>query len=911
MAATDHRRLGGALFGVVQFFLAVNLAADKQDAFSAAYSRSDRDLRVRHAKAGCLLTLLCMPIGGSMDYFVYPQLLHDFLISRLFNDIAVLPIFLLLFTEFGRRNIRLVGNLWPMVPAINISWMVMVSEGWASPYYAGLNLVIAVTCILMPFTLREALMICLIILVLYIGACLCHHAHYNTPVRIRDIYGNFFFLGVTSLIVITSSHYFNLRRIDEFSLRHRLDEQNQELNASYAKLTELDRLRGQFFANISHELRTPLTLIIAPIEDLLSGHHRLNDATAEALGIARQNALRLLKLINDLLELVRLDERGMALRRETSDLASFVSGVAESIRYLVEAKGLKLAMTGAGDPLPVYFDPARIEKVALNLLTNAIKFTPKGGTITVSCRGQGGLAVIDVSDTGIGIPSEALPNIFDRFNQVDGSSTRKYQGAGIGLALAKELVEEHGGHIEARSQVGQGTTMSVALPLSALAPAAPVASAAPTAVAGTAAAAEAAPEGEEEIGDRLRDIYRNAERRGSLTLNEGVDVEDIEQGAGRYKVLVVDDEPDMRRYLVSRLAGDYHVYQSDHGERALSLAHEKRPDLVLLDLMLPGMDGIAVCRAMRQDPALAQVKIILLTARMDEASKIAALEGGADDFLTKPFSTLEVKTRIAGQLRTAALQLALSDRAVELESAIAKIKETESQLVHSEKMSGLGTIAAGLLHEMNNPLNFTLSALQVAHRSIPRDDLALKEILDDIGQGMNRIKTIVSDLGMFAYRSSGNENQQFDLTAVTESALRLISHELGKIHLEISIPAGMMIRGSRTQLSHVLMNLLANSAKALKHLDGREPRITISARAVSQGHELMVRDNGSGIPPEVLPRIFEPFFTTRTVGQGTGLGLSIVHTIIANHGGTISARSEPSQWTEFAIFLPSTPRTPV
>ncbi len=878
-------------------------AADGQEAFSAAFSRSDRDLRVRHAKAGCVLTLICMPFGGSMDYFVYPQLFSDLVISRLLNDVAVLPIFLMLFTDFGRRNIRIVGNLWPLVPAINISWMVMVSEGWASPYYAGLNLVIAVTCILMPFTLREALVICLIILALYTASCLYHHAHHGTPVRIRDIYGNFFFLGVTSLIVITSSHYFNLRRIDEFSLRHRLDEQNRELNASYAKLSELDRLRSQFFANISHELRTPLTLIIAPIEDLLSGHHQLNDATAEALGIARQNALRLLKLINDLLELVRLDERGAALRRETIDLATFTAGVADSIRYLVAAKGLTLAVAGASAPLPVDFDPARIEKVMLNLLTNAIKFTPRGGIIAVSCRSQGAMAVLEVADTGIGIPGEALPKIFDRFNQVDGSSTRKYQGAGIGLALVKELVEEHGGSIEARSQVGKGTVMSVALPLSAaLAPAATGASAAATGAAGAVTV-------EEEAEDHLRDIYRNAERRGSLTLDEGSGVEYPEQGAGRYAVLVIDDEPDMRRYLVSRLAGDYHVYQSDHGERALRLAHAKRPDLVLLDLMLPGMDGIAVCRAMRQDPALAQVKIILLTARMDEASKIAALEGGADDFLTKPFSTLEVRTRIAGQLRNAALQVALGQRALELERAIAKLKETESQLVHSEKMSGLGTIAAGLLHEVNNPLNFTLTALQVALGSIPREDAALKEILDDIGQGMKRIKTIVSDLGMFAYKSSGNENEQFDLPAVTESAIRLISHELGGIRLERNIPAGMMMRGSRTQLSHVLMNLLVNSAKALSAPSGREPCIAISARKVSQGHEIVVRDNGSGIPPEVLPRIFEPFFTTRTVGQGTGLGLSIVHTIIANHGGTISARSEPGQWTEFTIIVPATPRT--
>jgi signal transduction histidine kinase len=869
--------------------------------FWSAYADSDRDLRVRHAKAGCVLTLICMPGGIPLDYFVYPEMLGAFAIGRLINDLAVLPIYLLLFTRFGRDHIRMLGNLWPLVPAVNISWMVMVTEGWASPYYAGLNLVIAVACILMPFTLRESLEVCLLTLTLYILACLAHHSYYDTPVRIRDIYGNFFFLGVTSLIVVTSSHYFHRRRIEEFRLRHQLDAQNHQLNESYTKLSELDRLRSQFFANISHELRTPLTLIIAPIEDLLRRGHQLSDATAEALGIARQNALRLLKLINDLLELVRLEEKGFELRREALDAATFVAGVAESMRYLAEAKGLTLRCDEPTAPLPVFADPARIEKVVLNLLTNAIKFTPRGGTIQVRSRSAGAHAVVEVEDSGIGIPEHELGNLFSRFHQVDGSSTRKYQGAGIGLALVKELIEEHGGTIETRSEVNRGTTMIVSLPLHSVEIASATKVPAPT----PPAAGGSPPE-----GDAISEIYRSAERRGSLTLDEGTGVEAIQQGDGTYTVLVVDDEPDMRRFLVSRLVDEYRVLQSDHGERALALARERRPDLILLDLMLPGMDGIQVCRTLRQFPELAQVKIILLTARMDEASKISALESGADDFLTKPFSTLEVKTRIAGQLRTAALQQAVQERAVELERAIKKLKETESQLVQSEKMSALGTIAAGLLHEVNNPLNFTLTALQVAYGCMPKDDAALKEILDDIGQGMTRIKTIVSDLGMFAYKSPGSESDPVDLVTVVESAVRLTSHELGAIVVERRIPAGTQVRGSKTQLSHVFMNLLVNSAKALKTVSGREPRITITAVARDAQIDITVRDNGSGIPAEALPKIFEPFFTTRTVGQGTGLGLSICHTIIANHGGSITARSEPGQWTEIAITLPRTAPPP-
>ncbi|MCP4667088.1 MAG: response regulator, partial [Deltaproteobacteria bacterium] len=249
-------------------------------------------------------------------------------------------------------------------------------------------------------------------------------------------------------------------------------------------------------------------------------------------------------------------------------------------------------------------------------------------------------------------------------------------------------------------------------------------------------------------------------------------------GKGDYTILVVDDEPDMRRYLVSVLAEEYRVLQADTGEKGLDLVRSHAPDLILLDWMLPGMDGLEICHILRNDIQSRDIKIILLTARVDEASKIKALKQGADDFLTKPFSTIEVQTRIANQLRTATLQNDLRKQNVDLENAFNKLKETESQLVQSEKLRGLGTLSAGLLHEVNNPLNYTLTAVNYAlHLPGVLDYKEIKEALEAIEEGMGRIRDIVVDLRTFAHPEGEGQRQDVDLNAALDSALTLVAHE--------------------------------------------------------------------------------------------------------------------------------------
>jgi two-component system sensor histidine kinase PhcS len=246
----------------------------------------------------------------------------------------------------------------------------------------------------------------------------------------------------------------------------------------------------------------------------------------------------------------------------------------------------------------------------------------------------------------------------------------------------------------------------------------------------------------------------------------------------------------------------------------------------------------------------------------------------------------------------------LDENNIELASTIKKLKDTEVQLVQSEKMNALGKLSAGLLHEINNPLNFTFMALQVAEGEAG-DNASLKETLGDIGQGMTRIRSVIADLRSFAYPSKISEENEFSLEESLTTAKRLTAQELREIPVDSEGIKNCTALGAKTQLVHVFMNLLVNCAHALHAANlGREPKITVSA--VPQGARLRVsvRDNGTGVAPANLPRLFEPFFTTKDPGQGTGLGLSISHTIVKNHGGEMTIASELGQWTEVTFDLP-------
>ena len=848
----------------------------------AAYREHNAQQLFRSVTVANIIAMIGMPAGVVLDYFLYPALIYQFLAIRFGVDFILLGINGILRLRRNRPSLgfaKVCGVASALIVNGSFCLMIYITEGAGSPYFAGLILAIMLWSTLLPWTLRETLAMCVGSLVIYVVACVANSVEAGgSPFALIGF--NISFIFITSIVAAGITIFQARARFEDFKLRHRLDVQNRELQ-------DLDRVKTQFFSNISHELRTPLTLILGPVETLLSRADGLDGKVHQGLLLIHRNTLRLLKLINDLLELTRLDQNTDVLRKSPLSVGVFVRGIVESVRHLGLSKQLRIRIE-EGDPgVLVMADPSRIEKVMINLLTNAIKYTPAGGSITVRWSGDASEVRIEVEDTGVGIPPEDLNRIFDRFHQVRANAANLTQGVGIGLALARELVERHGGKLEVESELEKGATFRIRLPVLREPEAEPAPELAP------------APAETEEPFEKA---FRSADRTWRKTGDHGpLPV----VGRGDHTVLVADDETDMREYVVSLLSENYRVVQTQHGDNVGTLAAEHRPDLVLLDWMMPGKDGLTVCRELRADPDLKDLKIVLLTARIDEQSKLEALQSGADDFLTKPFSSIEVKTRVTNLIRAAQLQKDLRGRNDELAGTIAKLQRTESMLIQSEKMNAIGSLSAGLLHEINNPLNYTLTAISFAgqFKETLGDDM--KEILADIEEGMLRIRNVVTDLKNFAYPEKPGAESEFALAEVMRSARKIVAGELENIELEVNLPEELVVRGQKTQLMHVFINLLNNAAHALR--DGPvngTPRIVVHGSISEEMASVEVADNGPGIPPEILNRVFEPFFTTRDVGAGMGMGLSICHTIMESHQGSIRVGNRPEGGAVFTITLP-------
>lgn len=913
-----------------------------------AYSGYTLATSIRNARVALVLVIVLMPIGYLLDYFVYPELTAYFFTLRLCTSFcAALALIALRQTALHPALYHILSNSWWAIPAVFINMMIASTGGLNSTYYAGLNLVVLAVSSVIQATMLQSIIAISVISLMYAVACLGG----GTELNARMLFNNGYFMFCTAAIVLTGNYFFNHLRFREFVLRWELDENRRQLENANQQLKELDQIKGRFFANISHELRTPLTLMISPLESIIARHSAaLGADTTSLLRTMHGNGLRLLKLINDLLDLVRLDSGVLVAKREAVALADFLNGMASAAKQVADDKKIRLVVVIAADVGVAMLDRDKMEKVVLNLQFNALKFTPAGGKVELRADKEGDELVLRVSDTGIGIPEKDLPKVFGRFFQVDSSARRKYQGVGIGLALVKEFVELHGGIVKVDSIEGKGTTFTARMPfivpeagvvaaaeqkLHALPPilAATTEGAAPsnepsstpppspngftTPVAPQAGTA-ATPESGATVSSQewLSNLYHRANLFGAPVVDKssagrsGSVIQPVSTGHDA-TVLVADDQPDMLNFLKSELVPRYNVVPVSDGQQAVDNAAAHLPDIILLDMMMPEKDGMQACREIRAAEATRNTPIILITAHVDEETKLNALRAGASDFLPKPFSTTELQVRVQNLIQLHKSQRALSQQNQKLATTIEQLKDTETQLVQTEKIAALGRLSAGIIHEINNPLNFAATGLYTLRskaKLIPdpdRDEYA--DTLKDVEEGVQRVKSIVSDLRTFTH--PGNRGvEEVNVQEAVASALRFLSHEWkNKVEVQTDLPDTLMLWADRNKFIQVLINLLQNSLDAIKAKDFAtdKPAITISGRTQDGRSILNIRDNGVGIAPEIMSKIFDPFFTTKDVGQGMGLGLSICYRIIQDYGGQIRVNSEPGAYCEFTFEFPA------
>jgi signal transduction histidine kinase len=667
------------------------------------------------------------------------------------------------------------------------------------------------------------------------------------------------------------------------------------------KVDELNRFQRQFFANITHELRTPLTMILAPLESVLAGDFGPLTPTQRAyLEANHRNAIRLLKLINDLLDLAKMEEGFLRLRVERNDLRTLLDDVVAYARPLAARKNLKLDLVVNATPTDLHVDVEKLERVLVNLISNALKFTSEGG-VTIVIDVDGTETRLSVTDTGVGIAPEVLPRIFERFNQGDGSTTRRYGGTGIGLAYAKEIVELHGGHITVDSTPGKGSTFVVHLP------------GGPNSVPESARdrrvnrPAQEHTDLKRQDDQEPREWAQRLQRLDEYRFAEIGDVTDRrlvsrgQAGAASARVLLVEDNVEILELVNLQLRDKYIIYAAQNGRAGLELARRERPDLIVTDFMMPEMDGLTMLQALRADPQFAETPIIMLTSKNHLEDRLAARQAGADIYLGKPFSPRELAASVAGLLE--------------------KRGRHVHNLMHAH-VEGLEIVSGGLAHEIQNPLTFIKGAQlligeqikkiheQVAGAAltdpqrvaaIERARAKIDRMIESATRGVSRIEDVVALLRRYAREGYPTEPTDVVLdNAIRDVAELVAPREDAECTVDLDLRAEeRTVRCIPEELNQVVRSLVQNAMEAV----GAGGKVKVKSRGEGKHVVLEVSDNGPGVAPDAVAKIFSPFFTTKP-GTGRGLGLAILQIVVSRAGGSVEVASVPGVETTFCVRLP-------
>ncbi len=687
--------------------------------------------------------------------------------------------------------------------------------------------------------------------------------------------------------------------------KRQLEQAHSELEALYEKSQDLDRLKTTFFANVSHELRTPLTLILGPTRTLLAAH-QLTEEQHHALEVVQRNALTLLKHVNDLLALSQFEIGQMALNTTKVDLARLLRGCASHFEALAQDRQLAFTVEGPASVLAC-LDAEKFQRICLNLLSNAFKFTPAGGRVRcVLCR-EGERGIITVQDSGPGVRPELRQAIFERFRQGEDDVTRRFGGTGLGLAIVKEFVELHGGTITVGDAPEGGALFTIELPLETLASTQPQ------------PALVEPPVAEELVSPLLTDLSLEPEHEeGREQASQVGPTEGLQT-----LVLVIEDHRDMARFLADILAPEYRVVVAGDGLDGLEKALTLQPDLMLCDVMMPRMSGEQFVAHVRAHRALDAIPIMVLSARTDDALRVQLLREGVQEYLVKPFFPEELRVRTANliamkqarqvlqqEVATQNQSLVLLAKEVALrmresQQALEALQRANEQLAHASQVQR--AFVAIVSHEFRTALTSIQGFSELmCEETFSREEI--KEYAADIFAEAQRLSRMIADLLDLERMKSGRMPltlERVDLNALIREVLELLrptapGHTFG-LQLDGTLPECL---GDRDKLAQVLTNLLSNAIK----YSPRGGEIVVRSQVEQEMVQVWVQDHGIGIPPEALEEVFVPYSrieagTTRYI-KGTGLGLSIARQIIQMQGGHIWVESSLGQGSRFHFTIP-------
>ena len=616
-----------------------------------------------------------------------------------------------------------------------------------------------------------------------------------------------------------------------------------------AELSEAQGARERFFAHISHEIRTPLTIITLAVSDVAHRTRDVLDARAKRnLDAVNDAARKLVRLVDELLLLAAGQEGKLTTNPEPTNLVELLVNIEAAWQLAARPAGLTMRVRAPGS-LVANVDPVAMERVLTNLVSNAVKYTPRGGQIDLELvSGAEGIR-LSVFDTGPGINAELAGRLFGRFERAVGATAH---GTGLGLALSRQLVNAHGGTIDAHPRPTGGCELRVVLPHELL----------------------------------LRDT--TPKQPAHLRLVDQVPVvteparsEHTAAKTSRGRVLLAEDDVRLAELIASGLSTDYTVVVAHDGVTALELARQHHPHLLITDVDMPGLDGMELARRFRELTGDRLAPIIILSAMLDLGTRLAGLEAGAIDYITKPFDPLELRARVDAQFRA---------------------RELAVRLHRAEQVSSLGILTSGLAHELRNPANAIANAIEPLVKKLPATLLAPEE---PVGELVGVIRECAEQIRSLSQQLLGMRNQEMELDLreaalgeVLQRALLLAQHRLRSIDVRTQVD-DVTLKCAPPLLTQALTNLIENAGDAAGTNGWIEVRATTHEAFVT----IEVTDSGPGVPEALRERVFEPFFTTKAAA-GTGLGLSLAREIIERHVGTLEIQTRGSG-SAFVIKLPN------